>query len=116
MFSIYGHMRGARKGRHQVYRNGPKVSLSLVASVLTASHWCRIKMPTSVHLMPAPLPEPERKMMQFCSHPPSQGRSYKDQTEQNRRLERIIFQTQGLLLRLDTVCLVTIYLYNRQAQ
>lgn len=36
--------------------------------------------------------------------------------EQNRGFERIISQTQGLLLGLDTVCLVTIYLCNHQAQ
>lgn len=97
--------------RHQVNRNRRKVSLILIVSVLAANQWCRI---TSV--MPAPLPEPERKEMQFCSHLPHLGRAQKDQTEQNRGLERIISQTQGLLLGLDTVCLVTIYLCNRQSQ
>ena len=56
------------------------------------------------------------KWMWFCSRPLHLGRGQKDQTEQNRGFERIISQTQGLLLGLDTVCLVTIYLCNCQAQ
>lgn len=104
------------KERHQVKRRGCKVSLSLVGSMLAANHWCRIKMSISVCVMPAPLPEPERKGVQFCSCPPHLRRMQKDQTEQNRGFERITSETQGVLLGLDAVCLVTIYLCHRQAQ
>lgn len=116
MVSKHSRMPGAGMGRHQVNKKGHQVSLSLVGSVLAANHWCRIKMPISVCVMPVPLLEPERKGMWFCSCPSHLGRVQKDQTEQNRGFERIISQTQGLLLGLDTVCLVTIYLCNHQAQ
>lgn len=116
MVSKRRHTPGAGMGGHQVNRNSHKVSVALVGSALAAHHWCRIEMPVSVCVMPGPLLEPEGKGMQFCSHPPRLGRAQKDQTEQNRGLERIISQTQGLLLGLDTVCLVTIYLCHRQAQ
>lgn len=95
-------------------RNGLKVSLGIV--VLAANHWCRIKTPVSVCVTPVPLPEPETKGMPFCSQLPHLGRAQKDQMEQNRGFKRIISQTQGLLLERDTVCLVTIYLCNHQAQ
>lgn len=116
MVSEHSHTPGGGMGGHQVKRNGHKVSLARVGSALAAHRWCRIETPVSVCVVPGPLLEPEGKGMQFCSRPPRLGRVQKDQTEQNRGLERIISQTQGLLLGLDTVCLVTIYLCHRQAQ
>lgn len=124
MVSRRTHMPGAGMERHQVKRNGLKVSLFVVRSrsqglgfvMLAVNHWCRIKMPISVCVMPVLLPEPETKGMQCCSQLPHLWRAQKDQMEQNRGFKRIISQTQGLLLELDTVCLVTIYLCNHQAQ
>lgn len=114
MVSKHSHMPGAGSGRQQV--NSLQASLSLVGSVLAAYHWSRKKMPISVCVMFAPLLKPQKKGMQFYSHPACIRRAQKDQTEQNRGLERIVSQTQRLLLGLDTVCLVTIYLCNHQAQ
>lgn len=114
MVSKHSHMPGAGRGRQQV--NSLQASLSLVGGVLAAYHWSRNKMPISVCVMFAPLMKPQKKGMQFYPHPACIRRAQKDQTEQNRGLERIVSQTQRLLLGLDTVCLVTIYLCNHQAQ
>jgi len=90
MVSKHSHMPGAWTGRHEVNRNGHKVSLSPLGSMLTANHWCKIKMPISVFIMPVPCRcQNEVDVVLFPSTPSRKRAEGSDGAEQRVRKDHL---------------------------
>lgn len=115
MFSKHSHVLGTGRGTNQVNRMTAGPHSDFLAACLLHTAAAGSKCPFfSVPFLSPHSSQKGRGVALFDL--PCLGQAQKNQTEQNREFERIISQTQGLLLGLDTVCFVTIYLCNCQAQ